>query len=145
MSKKQKELQIRLDALEEGHPLYEWVLEALGTATFIGKEVKDKLSTVEEFIDAVALDLELEILSAKAHFDFIKIHLMSHFAETIAEFGALDQYSTEIGETLHKGVKEAYRASNKHNHIDQVLRFTTRVYAIRMRELNLIQLAKDSF
>src|SRR5690606_13463733 len=34
-------------------------------------------------------------------------------------------------------------SSNKHNHLDQILRFCTRVYSIRMRELNLVQLAKD--
>ncbi|RPA70789.1 hypothetical protein BJ508DRAFT_201027, partial [Ascobolus immersus RN42] len=47
------------------------------------------------------------------HFNFIKIHLMSHFSDTVRQFGSLEQFSTEIGETLHKLPKEAYRRSNK--------------------------------
>jgi len=75
----------------------------------------------------LALDTKLEVLNTSTYFLFIKIHLLSYFAESIEEFGALDQYSTEIGETLYNGVKEAYRSANKHNHINQILRFCTRV------------------
>lgn len=76
---------------------------------------------------------------------FIKIHLMSHFTDTVRLFGSLEQFSTEVGETLHKLPKEAFRACNKDNPIPQVLHYCTRRYVIRMRELNLVQLAKDGF
>src|SRR5690606_18798331 len=123
--------------IEERPDLHDWINGGLSAAEFISDDIKHNVKTIEDYIHALALDTELEVLNASAHFLFIKIHLLSHFAESIEEFGALDQYSTKIGETLHKDLKEAYRSSNKHNHLDQILRFCTRVYAIRIRELNL--------
>lgn len=83
------------------------------------------------------------MLDDQGLFRIIKLHLLSHFSDTISEFGALQQYSTEIGEVLHKGLKEAYRKTNKINIRPQILKYHTRRFAIRMRELNLYQLALD--
>ncbi|KAF8435256.1 hypothetical protein BGX38DRAFT_1072558, partial [Terfezia claveryi] len=48
-----------------------------------------------------------------SHYNFPKIHLISHYAEQIPKFGTLGQYSTEISETMHKAFKDAYRRSNR--------------------------------
>src|SRR5690606_6280720 len=98
---------------------------------------------VESLIDKLAeMDGE-HLLRDEGMFTIPKLHLLSHFSPTISLFGALQQFSTEIGETLHKGLKEAYRKSNKNNIVPQIAQYHTRQYAIRMRELNLLQLAKD--
>ncbi|KAF8445152.1 hypothetical protein BDZ91DRAFT_642868, partial [Kalaharituber pfeilii] len=54
-----------------------------------------------------------EILEEKSHFNFPKIHLISHFSDQISNYGSLSQYSTEICESMHKELKDAYHRSNK--------------------------------
>ena len=50
-----------------------------------------------------------------AHFNFIKIHLMSHFAEQIPFYGSLPQWSAETHEHAHRAnLKDGWNASN-HN------------------------------
>src|SRR5690606_4725877 len=121
-----------------------WIEEGLVDSGFTSAE-REGVDTVEKFISAMAKLAENNVLDAHSSFNFIKIHLLSHFAESIPRFGSLDQFSTEIGEVLHKSPKEAYRRSNKHNFIPQILRWCTRKHNIRMRKLNLMQLTKDGF
>ncbi|KAF8451279.1 hypothetical protein BGX38DRAFT_1091927, partial [Terfezia claveryi] len=52
-----------------------------------------------------------------SHYNFPKIHLISHYAEQIPKFGTLGQYSTEISETMHKAFKDTYCRSNRVNAI----------------------------
>lgn len=116
------------------------------SARGISEEVWDtQIVDVGDFIRTVAEDEREKAMETGGHFNFIKIHLMSHFSDTVRQFGSLEQFSTEIGETLHKLPKEAYRRSNKHEHVPQILVYCTRKYVIRMKELNLVQLAKDGF
>jgi len=56
-----------------------------------------------------------EILKEAAHYNFPKMHLISHYAEQIPKFSALKQYSMDLSECMHKGFKEAYRRRNKVN------------------------------
>ena len=74
-----------------------------------------------------------------AHFNFPKIHLTSHFRESIELFGTLDQHSTSTTELLHKTqVKAGYRGSNKcGDFFTQILQFNARREAFEVRALNL--------
>lgn len=94
-------------------------------------------------LEEIATKRETRFLDDGAYWKIPKLHLMSHFEETIARFGYLQQYSSEVGETLHKGIKEAYRICNKKDQTKQILQFHTRKFAIRMREMNLEALARD--
>ncbi|KAF8430817.1 hypothetical protein BGX38DRAFT_1078551, partial [Terfezia claveryi] len=46
------------------------------------------------------------------HYNFPKMHLISHFADQIAEYGSLPQFLTDICKALHKPLKDGYRWSN---------------------------------
>ena len=78
-----------------------------------------------------------EILKEEAHYNFPKIHLISHYAEQIPKFGALGQYSTEISETMHKGLKDAYRRSNRVNATAQIVTTYTRDHTFAMKDLTI--------
>jgi len=78
-----------------------------------------------------------EILTEGAHYNFPKIHLISHYAEQIPRFGALGQYSTNISEAMHKGFKEAYQRSNKVDSISQIITTYTRDHTFAMRDLTI--------
>jgi len=67
-----------------------------------------------------------EILREGAHYNFPKIHLISHYAEQIPKCGALGQFSTDISETMHKPFKDAYRRSNRVDSMSQVVTTYTR-------------------
>jgi len=77
-----------------------------------------------------------EVLS-QGDFNFPKIHLLSHYNIQIRDFGSLPQYSTEVTETLHIPLKDAYRRSNLVNATEQILDTITREHALQMRELNI--------
>ena len=53
-------------------------------------------------------ELVHDLLTEGAHFNFPKMHLISHFAEQIPKYGSLPQFSTEICESSHKPLKDAY-------------------------------------
>jgi len=81
--------------------------------------------------------LEEEILTGNSHFNFPKIHMLSHYTEQISRFGTLQQYSTEICESSHKGLKDAYRRSNRINATPQIIQTYTRQHTLSVRESNL--------
>src|SRR5258706_2335323 len=78
-----------------------------------------------------------EILTEGAHYNFPKMHLLSHYAEQIEQFGSLHQWSTEICEALHKPFKDAYRRSNHVNATPQILNTYTRDHGFQLREKNI--------
>jgi len=78
-----------------------------------------------------------KILREAAHYNFPKMHLISHYAEQIPKFSALKQYSTDISECMHKGFKEAYRQSNKVNAMSQMNTNYTRDYTFIMKDLTI--------
>ncbi|KAF8414436.1 hypothetical protein EV426DRAFT_579176 [Tirmania nivea] len=86
---------------------------------------------VDELVD--------NLLSTGAHYNFPKIHLISHFADQIVKYGSLPQYSTEICEASHKPLKDRSRRSNHVNPIPQIIRTYTRAYNFAMRERNIEQ------
>lgn len=51
---------------------------------------------------------------AKSGFQFIKMHIMSHYPEQIRRYGSPRGSETELGELLHKEfIKRPYRMTNK--------------------------------
>jgi len=55
-----------------------------------------------------------DLIRGENHFNFIKMHYLTHFASHVRHFGSISMYSTEIGELAHKDqIKDGYRRSNK--------------------------------
>jgi len=79
-----------------------------------------------------------------ADFNFPMIHLMSHWAEQIRRYGALQQYSAERHEQAHKtNLKDGWNTSNRNlNNLPQVITFQRRILCFEMRQLNLQALAQ---
>jgi len=83
-------------------------------------------------------DLCLDLVCGESHFNFIKMHLLSHFCDHIRQFGNIPMYSMEIGELAHKTqIKHGWRQSNKNDAARQIVHSYGRQHAIRMRLLNL--------
>jgi len=78
-----------------------------------------------------------EILKDGAHYNFPKIHLISHYAEQIPKFGVQGQYSPKISETMHKAFKDAYRRSNRVNSMSQIVTTYTRDHTFAMKDLTI--------
>jgi len=83
-------------------------------------------------------DLRMDMIHGESHFNFIKMHLLSHVCDHIHQFGNILMYSTEIGELAQKTqIKEGWRQSNKNDAARQIVHSYGRQHAIRMRLLNL--------
>jgi len=78
-----------------------------------------------------------EILREEAHYNFPKIHLISHYAEQIVKFGVLRQFATDIAEAMHEGFKDAYCHSNKVNGTRQIIPTYTRDHIFVMKDLTI--------
>jgi len=80
----------------------------------------------------------MDLIHRELHFNFIKIHLQSHFSDHIRQFGNIPMYSTEFGELAHKEqIKDGWRRSNRNDAERQIVHSYSRQPAIRMRLLNL--------
>jgi hypothetical protein len=81
-----------------------------------------------------------------ADFNFPTIHLMSHWAELIRRYGALQQYSVKRHEQVHKtNLMDSWNASNHNlNYLPQVFAFQCRILCFEISELNLQALAQHS-
>ena len=83
-------------------------------------------------------DQSMELIYAESNFNFVKMHLISHFHDHIYQFGNIPMYSTEYGELAHEEqIKEGWRRSNKIDAARQILSSYGRQHAIRIRLLNL--------
>ena len=75
-----------------------------------------------------------DLIRQQNHFNFIKMHYLSHFSSHVLRFGSISMYSTEIGELAHKDqIKEGYRQSNKNEASRQILSQYGRQHALGMR------------
>jgi len=82
--------------------------------------------------------LGMNMIHGESHFNFIKMHLLSHFCHHIPQFGNIPIYSTQIGELAHRTqIKEGWRQSNKNDAARQIVHSYGRQHAILMRLLNL--------
>jgi len=80
----------------------------------------------------------MDLIVCESHFNFIKIHLLSHFCDHIRQFGNIPMYSTEFGELAHKTqIKARWRQSNKNDASRQIVQSYSQQHGIRMRLLNL--------
>jgi len=79
-----------------------------------------------------------------ANFNFAKIHLMSHWAEQIRRYGALEQYSAETQAHAHKtNLKDSWNVSNHNlNYLPHVITFQRPILCFEIRQLNLQALAQ---
>ena len=83
-------------------------------------------------------DQRMELIHAESNFNFVKMHLISHFCDHIYQFGNIPIFPTVYGELAHKEqIKDGWRYSNKIDAARQILSSYCRQYAIRMRILNL--------
>jgi len=82
-------------------------------------------------------DQRMEFIHSKSNFNFVKMHLISHFRHHIYMFGNIPMYFTEYGELAHKEqIKDGWRGSNEIDAARQILSSYSRQHAIRMRILN---------
>lgn len=78
-------------------------------------------------------------LGVREHFNIPKFHSLLHYFESILALGSLDGYNTESPERLHIDyAKEAYRASNKRDYVEQMTTWLQRQEAIDLRSAFLI-------
>ena len=79
-----------------------------------------------------------DIYDEDVDFNFVKIHLLSHFRDHIRRFGNIQMYSTESCKTNHKTmIKEGYQRSNKNNASHQILRTHARLDSFKIHEMNI--------
>jgi hypothetical protein len=96
------------------------------------------------------IDREYEGLRTEVfHFQFPKMHLLSHISESIRRMGSPDNFSTDVSELLHvEMVKEAYRSTNRVNFEEQMLwyndRYTGLAYMIQTLEYLAVRGSFDS-
>ena len=80
----------------------------------------------------------MDLIHSESHFNFVKIHLLSHFSNHIHQFDNIPMYFTEFGELAHKKqIKDGWRRSNKHDAMRQIVNSHSCQHTIRMRLLNL--------
>jgi len=87
-------------------------------------------------------DLVKEVLG-QSTFNYLKLHLLTHYVQQIVQFGSLPQYSAEITEALHKPLKDTYRRSNRVDASPQILDSHDRESACRILVLNLCAWGKE--
>jgi len=80
----------------------------------------------------------MDLILCESYFNFIKMHLLSHFYDHIRQFGNIPMYSTEFGKLAHKTqIKAGWRQSNKNDASRHIFQSYSRQPGIRMRLLNL--------
>jgi len=47
-------------------------------------------------------DRQADLIRRENHFNFIKMHYLTHFASHVQRFGSISMYSTKIDELAHK-------------------------------------------
>ena len=86
----------------------------------------------------VIIDLEI-----RKDFNIPKFHALLHYANCIRALGSADGYNSESPERLHIDfAKEAYRASNKRDYVEQMALWLRRHEAMWVRESYLIWVNK---
>jgi hypothetical protein len=81
---------------------------------------------------------EIRKLRERSHFNFIKLHVLSHYREHVERFGSIPQYSTDISELVYvRQIKEVYGSSNKVDAATQILDYRGQRLVLEIRMLNL--------
>jgi len=88
-------------------------------------------------------DRRADLIRCENHFNFIKMHYLTHFASHVPRFGSISMYSTEIGELAHKDqIQDGYRRSNKNDAAWQILSQYGRQHPLGMRLQTIEALSK---
>jgi len=88
-------------------------------------------------------DQRADLIRRENHFNFIKMHYLSHFASHVPRCGSISMYSTEIGDRAHKDqIKDGYRRSNKNQAARQILSRYGRQHALGIRLQTIEALSK---
>jgi len=103
------------------------------------QQTPTKWQKLQQELRLETVELVHDFLTLGAHYNFPKMHLISHFPDHITRYGSLLQYSTEICGASHKPLKDAYCVSNHINAIPQIIRTYTRAHSFAMRERNIQQ------
>ncbi|CAE6381518.1 unnamed protein product [Rhizoctonia solani] len=105
------------------------------TETDLG-HLEHELDTFHQFKEVL---VARDYYQSGARFDRIpKLHVLSHYVDSIREFGTPDGYSTEVPEHLHiEYAKIPWRASNKVRPLPQMLTYIQRQEAIRIHRAYL--------
>jgi Plavaka transposase len=102
--------------------------------------LKSMETCLKTFHDQKNIIIELEI---RDHFNIPKFHALLHYVECIRFLGSADGYNSESPERLHIDfAKEAYRASNKRDYVEQMAVWLQRHEAIWLRESYLVWVEK---
>jgi len=115
--------------------------EETNAETWTPSKKRHKMNAWRDYISH-EIDISKEL---DADFNFPKIHLMSHWAEQVRRYGALQLYSAEKHEQAHKtNLKNSWNASNHNlNYLPQVITFQRRILCFEIGELNLQALAQQ--
>ena len=73
----------------------------------------------------------------KSMFNYLKLHLLTHYAQQIGWFGSRPHYSMEIIEAIHKAFKDPYGWSNRVDGTLKILHTRDREDLYKMQEVNL--------
>jgi hypothetical protein len=114
--------------------------EETNAETWTPSKKQHEMNTWRDYIShKIYISKELD-----AHFNFPKIHLLSHWAEQISRYGALQQYSAERHEQAHRtNLQDGWNASNHNvNYLPHVIIFQRRFLCFEIRVLNPQALAQ---
>jgi hypothetical protein len=102
--------------------------------------IKSLETCLKTFHNHKNIIIELEI---RKHLNIPKLHAILHYVDCIRSLGSADGYNSESPERLHIDfAKEAYRASNKRDYVEQMALWLQRHEAIWLRESYLIWVEK---
>jgi len=91
-------------------------------------------------------DRRADLIQCENHFNFIKMHFLTHFASHVRRFGSISIYSTDIGELAHKDqIKDGYRRSNKNEAARQIFSHYGRQHGIGIRLQTIEALSKVQY
>lgn len=88
-----------------------------------------------------------ELHQERGEFNFVKMHLLLHFTESIRRYGPLPYHNTEHFESQHRSlVKDGYNKSNKNDSFhDQIFNTYNHRHVIDMRESKFLHLVKEGY
>lgn len=121
----------KLAVKERQKALQESLFPTLATSAGTGKCKQNSMSHGKCFN-------ELQELQESSHFNFVKMHLLTHFQQHLERFCNILMFSTEVSELVHEDqIKDNYRASNKVDAVLQILDIYVRHQACEIWLLNL--------
>jgi len=85
----------------------------------------------------------MDLIFGESHFNFIKMHLLSHICDHIRQFRNIAIYSTQFGELAYKTqIKAGWPQSNKIDASRQIVQSYSRQHHIQIRLLSLESLRR---